>query len=212
MRKFKNIIFDLDGTLIDSSPGIVEAVNYSLRAMGEPVRTAEEIKPFIGFSLSVMYPNFTDAPVEELYRHFQHKAQSTVVEGTTPLPHADEVLGSLAAGGYRMAVASTKVRIHIERIIDKLGWTDSFDCLIGGDEVSEVKPDPEILNLALNRLDALPEQTLVVGDTVNDVAAAKQVPVPVAAVASPYGGAEQVRRLEPDYYLETITQLPDLLT
>lgn len=207
----KNLIFDLDGTLIDSSRGVVEAVNYSLRQMGEPEQPSEVIKPFIGYSLEVMYPQFTNAPVKELYRHFQIKAAETIVASTCPLDGTEEILRTLAAQKYTMAIATTKIKKHIDRIIDKFGWRVFFAAWAGGDEVKKVKPDPEIFHLVIDRIKADPRETLVVGDTLNDILAARAVPLRSAAVASPYGGREKLLASSPDYFLESISELPELL-
>ena len=95
----RNIIFDLDGTLIDSSDGVVEAVNYSLRQMGESEQSAELIKTFIGYPLSQMYPTFSKAPMKELYKHFQTKAGETVVASTVMLPNVEATLNDLSGNG-----------------------------------------------------------------------------------------------------------------
>jgi HAD superfamily hydrolase (TIGR01549 family) len=207
----KNLIFDLDGTLIDSSRGVVEAVNYSLRQMGQPEQKPEAIKPFIGYALEVMYPEFTDAPLEELHKHFQVKAAESVVSSTVVLDGVGETLAILAGQNYTMAIATTKIKKHIDKIIDKFGWRPYFKTWVGGDEVAKVKPDPEIFFKILDRLKADSSETLVVGDTINDILAARAVPMPSVAVLSPYGGREKLKVAHPDYFLESVADLPDLL-
>lgn len=211
MALFKYLLFDLDGTLIDSSDGVVEAVNYSLEQMGQPVRKPEEIKPYIGYPLSQMYPDFTDAPVKELYRHFQVKAASSVVSSTTVLDGADEVLEGLKRLDYRMAIATTKIKLHTEGIIAKFGWEKYFEAAVGGDEVKHVKPAPDVFELALKRLDGRVEEALVVGDTVNDVIAAQKMNIKVAAIASPYGRHDEVKESGPDYFFESLNDILSLL-
>lgn len=207
----RNIIFDLDGTLIDSSDGVVEAVNYSLRQMGEAEQPPHVIKSFIGYPLSQMYPTFTDAPVVDLYRHFQVKAAHTVVASTRVLPQVESVLSQLRQRGYRMGIASTKVKRHIDGIIEKFGWQKHIAAYAGGDEVTKVKPNPEILKLTLDRMHARPEESVTIGDTINDVLAARAVPMTVIAVASPYGGNERVLQASPDHFIESITDIFELL-
>ncbi|MEW6412135.1 MAG: HAD family hydrolase [Candidatus Zixiibacteriota bacterium] len=209
--RVKYIIFDLDGTLIDSSDGVVAAVNYSLRQMGQPERTADDIKPFIGYSLRLMYPSFTDVPYEELHRHFQTKAAETVVSSTVVLPGVEDTLRDLAARGYRLAIASTKIKRHIQGIIDKFNWKDLISAYAGGDEVTHVKPHPEILLLTLKRLSANPDETVVVGDTINDIEAARMVPMTSVAVNSPYGGTERLLKSKPDFFVESIADVPGIL-
>ena len=163
------IIFDLDGTLIDSSEGVVESVNYSLRKMGEEELPPEVIKPFIGYPLSSMYPHFTKAPIDQLYRHFQEKAAETIVASTYPLDGAESVLRDLNSRGLRLAIGTTKVKRHVEGVLEKLGWVNYFDTVVGGDEVDRVKPAPDAFLLALERMNTDAQSTVVVGDTVNDV-------------------------------------------
>lgn len=210
--KFDTIIFDLDGTLIDSSDGIAEAVNYSLRMMNQPEQPISAIKPFIGDALSKMYPAFTDAPIDELCHHFKVKAAESVVRSTRPLEHVDSILPELKSKGIRMGIASTKISKHIKEILELLNWSEYFEVFVGGDDVRQVKPHPEAFNLALSRLDASPDRSLVIGDTINDVLAAKEVPVKVIAVKSPYGGSEKLRASEPDHFIESITDLTRLLS
>lgn len=208
MSHIKNIIFDLDGTLIDSSDGVVEAVNYSLKMMGDPEQPPDIIKPFIGYPLSKMYLHFSDKPVKELYHHFQIKAAETVVESTVILPHVEQVLKELQNNKYTMAIATTKIRIHVEGIIDKLNWHRLFPIFAGGDEVKKVKPEPDIFKLVVSRMKADPEKTIVVGDTENDIYAAHAVPLPVIAVKSPYNGHDKrLADSKPDYFINSIKEL-----
>jgi len=133
----RNIIFDLDGTLIDSSDGVVEAVNYSLRQMGETEQPPEKIKAFIGYPLSQMYATFTTASPERLHGHFQVKAANTVVASTVPMPGAETTIRMLHGSGLRLAIASTKIKTHIKGIIAKFGWDDLMSAYVGGDEVTK---------------------------------------------------------------------------
>ena len=212
MKGIKNIIFDLDGTLIDSSDGVVEAVNYSLQQMGQPTQPPKAIKRFIGYPLREMYKHFTDAPFDELHRHFQVKAADSVVTSTVILPGVQEVLYHLKGSGYQLAIATTKIRKHVDLILKKFHWEDIFTTWTGGDEVPHVKPAPDIMLLSLERLKAEPSETVVVGDTENDIVAAKKVPLKVIAVASPYDSNQQLLTAKPDYFIRTITELPELIS
>ena len=213
MREISNIIFDLDGTLIDSSEGVVAAVNYSLKQMGEREQSPEAIKPFIGYPLAVMYPHFSDKPLNELYAHFQRKAKDTVVASTVVLNNVDTTLRQLHEMGYKLAIASTKVRPHISGIIEKFNWQDLFDCYTGGNEVKQVKPAPDIFVETLRRMNARPEQTIVVGDTINDIKAAIASALPVVWVRSPYQApiAEEETGVAADYMIDTLPELHGIL-
>jgi HAD superfamily hydrolase (TIGR01549 family) len=205
------LVFDLDGTLIDSSEGVVDAVNYSLRMMDCPEQPPERIKRYIGFPLSQMYPDFTDAPVPELYRHFQVRAAETVVSSTVALDRVPEALSLLRKQGFRMAIASTKVRRHIEGIVARLEWAGYFDALVGGDDVTRVKPAPDAFNRALHLLEASPKRAIAIGDTINDIEAARAVPMPVVGVTSPYRERTELEQACPDYLITSLSDLPSLL-
>ncbi len=211
MKSIRYLIFDLDGTLIDSSEGVVDAVNYSLRMAGEPEQSPAVIKKFIGYPLTTMYPHFSKVSPQDLCEHFKVRAAETVIASTVALEGADETLRELHRAGYRMAIATTKIAHHLHGIVDLMNWGSLFDALVGGDEVKQVKPAPEAFILALERLGVSAEDSLVIGDTFNDVMAAKAVPMLVAEVASPYGAPEGLPTAEPDFRLGSISEVPALL-
>jgi len=209
--KYKNIIFDLDGTLIDSSDGIVEAVNYSLAKMGDRQQAPDEIKKYIGYPLSHMYPLFSKHSVKELCFHFQQKAKTTIVSTTTSIPGVQPVLENLIANNYKLSIASTKIRENIDGIIDKFNWSKFFSTWCGGDEVSKVKPDPEIILLALKKMRAEKNETIVVGDTVNDIYAAQRSNMRVVAISSPYNENKLLIDAKPDYFITKLEELINIL-
>ncbi len=206
-----HIIFDLDGTLIDSSAGVIEAVNYAFARLGGEPPSAEVIRASIGYPLEQLFRETTDLPVAELYRHFQVRAADSVVEATMPLAGVGEILEELKRRGYTLAIATTKIRVHIDRIEEKLGWQGLFSAKVGANDVQHVKPSPEAFLLAMDRMQARPATTLVVGDTINDVAAAQAIPVRVVAVHSPYGGHKKVKALRPDHVIAKLSDLLQIL-
>lgn len=206
----RNIIFDLDGTLIDSSAGVAEAVNFALTSLGQKPRTIQEIARFIGYPLDEMFPVFTDAPVEALKAAFQIRARESVVASAQPLDGVEALLPRIRAGGYRMAIATTKFSHHTEGIVCKFGWQTYFDALASGDEVRHVKPAPDIVRLALRRLGASPDETVVIGDTVNDVKAARAAGLRIIAIKSPFG-ADEIHRFPPDLMLESFADLAQVI-
>jgi HAD superfamily hydrolase (TIGR01509 family) len=211
LTQIENLIFDLDGTLVDSAEGVVEAVNYSLRMVGDRPQDPAVIRRYIGYPLNVMYPNFTDVPTDVLYSHFRAKADEVIVPSTVPLPGADETLRTLRSRGYRLAIATTKVRRNLNGILDKFGWRRLLAASATRDEVSRPKPDPEMLELTLALLKAGVPQTLMIGDTPNDILAARAVRMKVVAVNSPYGGRERLLATQPDLFIETIADLLTIL-
>jgi len=211
VKKIRYLVFDLDGTLIDSSEGVVACVNYSLRKMGQPEQPPERIKRFIGYQLSVMYPEFTDAPVDELHAYFREKALEVMVPSAVVLPGVEETLLRLHEEGYRMAIASTKIRLHIEGIVHKCGWREMFAARVGGDEVPLEKPAPDVFLEAIRRMGGSRTETLAIGDTINDVLAAQAASLEVCAVESPYEDRARVEAAKPDHLIANLAALPGLL-
>jgi len=207
----KLLIFDLDGTLVDSSEGVVDAVNYSLAQVGASLQTAPAIKRFIGDPLEVMYPHFTDAPFDILHGHFQERARHSVSEQSIPLEGVDSCLRELRAEGYAMAVASTKIRAHIDSIVRKHDWHELFDLIVGSDQVSRVKPDPEIFQMVIDEMGFKAGESLVIGDTHNDVIAARHIPVQVVAVESDFGCPDLLDESAPDFRIASLGELPALI-
>lgn len=206
------ILFDLDGTLIDSSDGVVDAVNHALTGVGESPRLPDEIKPWIGYSLRVMFPHFSAAPYERLRHLFLEKADLEVAESANLLNGVSSTLLELHDAGYQMGVVSTKRLLHIEQIISRFGWNHFFQVRVGGDDVTHVKPDPEPFLLAMKRLGVSSDDCVIVGDTENDILPAKQLGIYAVAVKSVYdtthnGWPAALLNSNPDEKIEELTEL-----
>jgi len=207
----KTIIFDLDGTLIDSADGIVEAFNYAMTQNGLPSQPRTEIVRHIGFSLNHMFGMFTDGNFASLKNDFTLRARHTVVDSSNPLNGASKTVVSLYESGYKLGIATTKRRRNIDGILDKLGWNEYFSEVIGGDEVTKIKPDPEMFSSLMALMKADPANTVIVGDTINDILPAKKLSVRSVAVKSPYGDSKEVMNLNPDFFIEEISHLPQTI-
>ncbi len=209
--RIKAIIFDLDGTLIDSSDGIVEAFNFTLRQFNLPEQPQNKITPMIGFPVESMFQVLAGYSSPELKSTFRNKAMETVVKASEPLPGANEAVTSLFKAGYKLGIATTKIRPHIDAILKKMKWREFFEAVIGGDEVSQVKPHPEQFESLLAKMNSDCLSTVAVGDTINDILPARLLGLIEIAVRSPYGNSLQVQQLRPHYFLEDLTELPDVL-
>jgi phosphoglycolate phosphatase len=209
--KIKYILFDLDGTLIDSSVGVVSAVNQALESMGEEPQDPAIIKKFIGCPLRKMFESFSNNSFDVFLEKFQYFGKDIITDSAEPLPNVCQVLKRLHADGYLMGIGTTKFRIHLIGIIEKFKWEEYISVAVGGDEVPRVKPAPDIYIKALNLLGGDINNSLVVGDTVNDILAARAAGLPAVGVVSPFGDNGELVASRPDAVIQSIAELPPLL-
>jgi HAD superfamily hydrolase (TIGR01509 family) len=193
---------------VDSSAGVTEATNFALTRLGYKTRSREEISGFIGYPLENMFGAFCGfpLPIEDLKAAFQEKAAGLMEERTHPLPGAEETIELLHNAGYRLAIATTKYKIHTEGIVSKFGWEKYFSALASGDEVKQVKPAPDIVKLALRKLGIKSDSAVMVGDTVNDIISARDAGVRTISIVSPFG-RDDIANYNPDLILENIQDL-----
>ena len=191
---YQGIFFDFDYTLGDSTGPITVGYQQGFRAMGWPPPAREQVRPTIGMTLMDGYTMLTGDRDpdrrQEFYRQFQLAVgeaageghQRIMVEGTELFPGTEELLDWLKGRGVRVAIVSTKLGETIRRIFAYRGLEDRLDLILGGKDVRRAKPDPEGLNLAMERLGLAREQVLFCGDTVIDAGAAQNAGVDFCAV------------------------------
>jgi HAD superfamily hydrolase (TIGR01509 family) len=189
---------------------MVDATNYALTSCGFAREEPKRIKTFIGYPLDIMFPELCNGDLIELKACFHRRAGEIMVDRTEPLPGAQEVLTALKDSGFRLAVATTKFRENSGGIFAKLGWENVFDVMAFGDDVTRVKPAPDIIELVLDRLGAKKEETLMVGDTRNDIEAARAAGVRCVAVNSPFNN-EDLQEYRPLAVLPSLVDLLPLL-
>lgn len=179
------IVFDLDGTLIDSAPDIHAAVNAVLREHGGSQLTLDQVRSFIGGGVDVLWQKVVRATHLDPKRHGElvaafmtryHDATSL----TRLFPNVLETLGVLADRGYPLGICTNKPLGPTRSVLEHFGILGLFGTIIGGDSMAEKKPHPAPLRAALVALGANPDQprALYVGDSEYDATCAAGVPVP----------------------------------
>jgi phosphoglycolate phosphatase len=211
MEKVSALILDLDGTLVDSSRAIVECMNYALARKGLPLTDRRTVERNIGTPLEEMFALFTDADSDELVRLYREQYGRVVLRKTCLLPGVRESLGTARDRGYRLALATTKPRYFAEPILRRLGIGSLFDAVAGGEEVSRLKPAPDLLHLAVARLGCANDEVLYVGDHPVDVAAAKAAEVKIVCVTTGFWSREELERLKPLHVAESMREVVALL-
>lgn len=206
------LIFDFDGTLIDSKDDIATSVNLTLGDLGLPLRLPEEIFSFVGdgvkrlLRLSVGEENV--ALYEEALRIFRRHYLSHCLDTTRFYPGMDRVIETLS--GVKKAIATNKSMEYTLAIVEGLGLRAHFAAIESPEDSSELKPDPGMLLRILSTLKISPEGAVLVGDSTNDVRAAKAAGIRACAVGYGYGDREKVTALEPDFYCEKPEELISL--
>ena len=213
-KPFELIVFDWDGTLMDSAARIVSCVRGAARDLGLSPPTEDAIRDIIGLGLGeavrALFPAAGEGLVQQVIERYRHHFLYADRTPTELFPGAREVLEQLAGQGYLMAVATGKGRQGLDKVLAETGLGELFHATRCADE-SLSKPHPEMLQQILDELGVEAADTLMVGDTEYDLQMAANAGVPHLAVGY---GAHPVERLlqhGPLGCLDAITELPPWL-
>ncbi len=174
-------VFDLDGTLVDSLDDLHASVTHALRAVGLPPRTREEVRGFVGEGARILLARAVEPRgelVERALAAWRAHYEAHCLDRTRPYPGIDALL---AGAGRALAVHTNKPGAMARKILAGLGLLPRFAAVLGGDEAAR-KPDPMGLLEIMARIGAAPGDTVLVGDSRHDVAAARAAGVAMVAV------------------------------
>lgn len=209
----KALIFDLDGTLIDSKQDLVTSVNGMLRKLGRCELPSEVIASYVGSGASVLVkralgPETTEEQVREALAIFLELYEAHKLDTTRAYPGVAETLPKLA--GYALAVLTNKPSRISVRILEGLGLARHFRCIYGGNSFETKKPDPLGAQKILREFRVPPEQAIMVGDSEVDVQTARNTGM--LALVVNYGFGTHDRKTYPaDVYLDKFEDLAVLL-
>jgi phosphoglycolate phosphatase len=221
-RSLEAVLFDLDGTLLDTAADIAEALNRALAERGWPPIAPSEVRRMIGRGspmlierAATLQPRELDAAakaalLERFFHHYGYLEKSGEFKAQ-PYAGAAECLRALRAAGLRIAVVTNKHERFASGLLKALGLGDWVDCVVGGDSCPRRKPDPMPLLFACEQLGASPARALMVGDSSNDVQAARAASIAVICVPYGYNEGEDPRLLPCDGFVESLADLPGLL-
>ncbi len=206
------IVLDFDGTLADSYGAITASVNHVRADRGLPPLPEADVRRYVGHGLDHLLARLAPGsdPQENVMLYRAHHP-TVMRSGTRLLPGVETTLRSLHERGLRLAVCSNKLRVFTRELLDGLGLGPLIEVVVGPEDVARLKPAPDMLLAALNRLGVTPPEALYVGDMLVDIETARAAGVRVWVVAT---GSETAAALEaagPDRLLATFAELAEVL-
>jgi len=200
------ILFDLDGTLIDTNDLIIASFEHTFHHY-ELTFTREEIIEFNGPPLVDTFrtidPERADAMID-MYREHNHRVHDDYVKA---FPYVNETVEKLKDKGFQLGVVTTKMRKGVDMGLALTGLDNQFDTIITLDDVKHPKPHSEPVIKALAELKASADTALMVGDNYHDILAGKNAGAKTAGVAWTHKGKERLLQYEPTYMLEDIRDI-----
>lgn len=213
-RRYPALLWDMDGTILDSIELIVESAVYAFDGREGPRPTRAEWQALIGTSLDSMLARWAldddDAAfLKARYRKFQVEHHDRLVR---LYPGVESVLRELHGRGHPMAIVSSKLDAGIRRSMDFFQLTPLFEAIVGIESTTNHKPHPEPVIFALETLGVEPEEALFIGDSPHDAAAAHAAGVPMVAVTWGAYTADEIAAGGPARRVASPTEIRDLLT
>ncbi len=210
------VVFDLDGTLVDSAPDLAAVLNEILDHEGWPSQDLATVASMVGDGVAKLVErgfaragaDLGDDELSRLVDRFLARYAENPTRFTKPFPGVAETLSRLRRTGYRLAVCTNKNHGPTVTILRNLDLESYFGAVIGGDSLVRRKPDPEPLLAALDELSASPSSAVMVGDSRNDVAAARAAGIPAITVSYGYGADSA---LGAEHTIDRFSDLPKTL-
>ncbi|MDR2925344.1 MAG: phosphoglycolate phosphatase [Azoarcus sp.] len=214
----KAILFDLDGTLLDTVADLAEAANAMLTELGRPALGEELLRSFLGKGVHDLIQRClaesgepsaaeTDA-AREIFRRQYLRVSG---QSTRAYPGVPELLAALEARGMKMAVVTNKSAVFTLPLLERFGFSRYFGAVVCGDTLPTRKPDPAMICHACDLLGVRPEESLMIGDSSNDSLAARAANAPVLLMTYGYSEGMPVESLDCDGLLERAGQVLDRL-
>jgi pyrophosphatase PpaX len=213
MSQLQTVLFDLDGTLIDSIRLILDSYHHTLTQHNLPARSDEEWLHGVGTPLHVQFSQWRDTPemLEAMiatYREFNLKHHDRMV---TVYPGVVEAVREIKSAGIQTGLVTSKNRQGALRGLALVGLEALMDVMVCADEVNNPKPHPEPVEKAVALLGADPARTVYVGDSIHDMHSGRAAGVKTAAALWGPFGRSHLERARPDYWLEKPEDLVGLM-
>ena len=208
---FKLLVFDWDGTLMDSEARIINCMRGAIKDAGAAPRSDEQIRDIIGLGLlqaiETLFPDVNSALAEYIVQAYRRRYTDTDPTPSQLFPGTAEVLETLVAQGYLLAVATGKARKGLDSVLELTGLCGIFHASRCADETFS-KPHPQMLHDILLDLDVTARQTLMIGDTEYDMQMSRNAGAGALAVSYGVHALPRLLQQQPLGYINNITELP----
>jgi phosphoglycolate phosphatase len=212
------VVFDLDGTLVDTAPDLIHALNAILGAENIPAIPFDIARPMIGGGVRPLleqalaergqFPG--EAAMDSLFARYIKRYQDHIADRSRPYPGLERALDRLGAHGFTLAVCTNKYEALSLRLLDALGLTSRFAAICGQDTFAMKKPDPDSLRLTIARAGGDASRAIMVGDSETDVNVARAAGIPVIGVDFGYTRVPMAD-LQPDRLIGHFDALPEAI-
>ena len=217
------LIFDFDGTLIDSVPDLADATNAMLTTLGKAPYPIETIRNWVGNGSKMLVERALVGKIEvlegELTQEETDHAEQVFFDAyknlsgskTVAYPDVDSGLKKLKSAGFSLALVTNKPIRFVPKILQSFGWQDLFSEVLGGDSLPVKKPDPTPLLHVCEALNVTPEQAVMIGDSRNDILAGQNANMDTLGLSYGYNYGQDIRELNPTAAFDDFSALVDYL-
>jgi phosphoglycolate phosphatase len=216
----KAVLIDLDGTLVDSVPDLANAIDQMMLQLAMPARGIDAVTEWIGNGAGrlvkrALVNSMEGEPSEALFQKalplFEVAYAANNGKHSYLYDGVEVGLNYLQQQGYRLGCVTNKPIAFTLPLLEAMGIADFFDVTIGGDQVERIKPDPQPLLMAAEKLRVDPKQAVMLGDSVSDVMAARAAGMPIICVSYGYNHGQDIRSHHPDAVIDSLAQLKTLI-
>jgi len=220
-KKISSILFDLDGTLIDSIPDISMALNNMRRHFNLKPIPLETVRNIVGkgFPTTVrkvldlsLRPHQANRIFDIAYKITLTEYEKCIGQNTKLFPNVESTLEKLKKYNIKMAVVTNKEEAHAKMTLKHTGLDQYFDLVVGGNTTNNYKPHPDPLLYAMKTLNTLTNEVVIIGDSDSDINAAKAAKIPVIAVTYGYNHGVPIAKSNPDITIDKFDEILQVLT
>lgn len=213
--QLKAVLFDLDGTLIDSKRDIAASANATRQHYGFQPLPEDVIGTFVGYGIMALLSKAVEtedpARLKDAHEIFKAHYREHCVDYTTAYPGAFELLEVLKKKNVQMGIVSNKPQEFTDLILEKLKLAPYFGVAFGPEATMNKKPHPEPLLVALERLRACPSEGVMIGDSPVDIEAARAAKMLVGVITHGYVSKEVLNASDPDWIVDSLDELREIL-